>query len=444
MADVAPEEVAGAGPRVERKRWGSFKHLSGAKYDMHEDPEGEWGDAWYYDDQLIYVHKKFVAIPSASVTEDDKGELVFDRTQMTMTAITYDEMRKGCWDRDERVKDLALNYTDGSLPFPTFPRFCGQTFYEGEDKELGLACVKANNDWMVEEWCAPTNGVNLPLCLIPLWDVELAAAETKRNAERGVRAIAFSEIPTRLGLPSINTDYWDPLLQVCNDYGVTICMHVGSSSTNPIASPDSHPAVGGTLGFNNAMASLADWLFSGNLLRFPKLKLAYSEGQIGWIPYVLERADTVWEQHNSWMHTKDRIPVPLDAVLRPHLRLLHRRPPRPAVARGGGRGQHLLRDRLPAHRHDMALLGGLHREAVRRPRRADGLQGPARQRHQDAGARPGLALGAASPAATSPRNEPDLVHIGEGRDVMTRPLGPTKVSSSLALPVMVHPLECTR
>ena len=95
----------------------------------------------------------------------------------------------------ERVKDLALNYTDGSLPFPTFPRFCGQTFYENRDKELGLACVKANNDWMVEEWCAPSEGYNIPLCLIPLWDAEAAAAETRRNAERGVRAIAFSRDP---------------------------------------------------------------------------------------------------------------------------------------------------------------------------------------------------------------------------------------------------------
>ena len=277
---------------------------------MHEDPDGEWGDAWYYDDELIYVQKKFVAIPAASVSEDEQGDLVFDRTKMTMTATTYDEMRKGCWDRDERVKDLALNYTDGSLPFPTFPRFCGQTFYENKDTELGLACVKANNDWMVEEWCAPSGGYNIPLCLIPLWDAEAAAAETRRNAERGVRAIAFSEIPTRLGLPSINTDYWDPLWQVCNDYGVTVCMHVGSSSTNPVASPDSQAAVGVTLGFNNAMASLADWLFSGNLIRFPKLKLAYSEGQIGWIPYVLERADTVWEMHDSWTHAKDRLEVP--------------------------------------------------------------------------------------------------------------------------------------
>src|ERR1019366_1769669 len=144
-----PEKHRERGPRVERKKWGRFQILSGAKYDMVEDPDGEWGDAWYYDDELVYVQKKFVAIPQASTTLDANGDILFDRTQMTMTAITYDGMRKGCWDRDERVKDLALNHTDGSLPFPTFPRFCGQTFYEAKDKELALACVKANNAGMV-------------------------------------------------------------------------------------------------------------------------------------------------------------------------------------------------------------------------------------------------------------------------------------------------------
>jgi predicted TIM-barrel fold metal-dependent hydrolase len=276
---------------------------------MAEDPEGQWGDAWYYEDRLIYVHKRFVAIPQDSTTETDDG-IVFDRTKMVMAALTYDEMRKGCWDRDARIKDMALNWVDGSLPFPTFPRFCGQTFHEGNDKDLGLACVKAYNDWMVEEWCEPSGGVNIPLCLIPLWDVGAAAAETQRNADRGVRAICFSELPHHLELPTIHTGYWDPLLQVCNDTGVTLCMHIGSSSTSPAASPDAPAGAGGTLAFNNSMASLADWLFSAKLIQFPKLKLAYSEGQIGWIPYVLERADTVWEQHDSWQHSKERIPEP--------------------------------------------------------------------------------------------------------------------------------------
>ncbi len=64
------------------------------------------------------------------------------------------------------------------------------------------------------------------------------------------------------------------------------------------------------VGFNNSMASLGDYLFGGIMHRFPKLKIAYSEGQIGWIPYALERADTVWEHHDAWQHSKAKIPEP--------------------------------------------------------------------------------------------------------------------------------------
>ena len=110
-----------------------------------------------------------------------------------MTAVTYDGMRPGCYDRDARVKDFELNWIDGSLPFPTFPRFCGQTFYEADDKELALACVEAYNDWMVEEWCEPSGGMNIPLCLMPLWDVDLAVGRdpAQRRARRaGVLLLA--------------------------------------------------------------------------------------------------------------------------------------------------------------------------------------------------------------------------------------------------------------
>jgi predicted TIM-barrel fold metal-dependent hydrolase len=303
-----PAKYREKGPRIERKRWGTFEKMAGARYVNPEDPNGQWGDAWYFEDRLIYVHKRFVAIPLEATPGGDVSQ--FDRTKMVMEAVTYDEMRPGCWDRDERIKDMELNWVDGSLPFPTFPRFCGQTFYEAEDKELGLACVQAYNDWMVEEWCAPSGGMNIPLCIMPLWDVELAAQEVRRNADRGVRAFCFSELPHHLKLPTIHSNAWDPVFQVCNDNGVTLCMHIGSSSTNPAASPDAPGGVGGTLAFNNSMASMADWLFSGKLIQFPELKLAYSEGQIGWIPYALERADTVWDQHDSWQRSKERIPEP--------------------------------------------------------------------------------------------------------------------------------------
>ena len=54
-----------------------------------------------------------------------------------MTPMTYEEMRPGCYDPKARVADNELNHVAASLCFPTFPRFCGQTFTEAKDHELG-------------------------------------------------------------------------------------------------------------------------------------------------------------------------------------------------------------------------------------------------------------------------------------------------------------------
>jgi predicted TIM-barrel fold metal-dependent hydrolase len=292
-----PEKFRGRGPHVERRGIGSMKHVGGGTYEQSFDPDGPQADCWVYED-LVYINKRHVAAVG------------FDRDDMTMSPITYDEMRPGCYDPKARLEDMDLNWVDASLCFPTFPRFCGQTFSEGKDLELGLACVQAYNDWMVEEWCGDSGGRLIPLCLIPLWDADLAAAEVRRNADRGVRAVCFSEIPAHLGLPSIHSGFWDPFFEACQETSTVICMHIGSSSRMPATSGDAPAAVAASLSFNNAMASMSDFLFSGVLVRFPRLTLAYSEGQIGWIPYILERADDVWQEHRAWAGVRDIVPEP--------------------------------------------------------------------------------------------------------------------------------------
>ncbi len=292
-----PAKFRARGPRVERRGIGHMRHVGGGSYEQTFDPDGPKGDCWVYED-LVYINKRHVAAAG------------FARDDMEAVPITYDEMRPGCYDPKARLEDMDLNWTEASLSFPTFPRFCGQTFLEAKDRELAEACVTAYNDWMVEEWCGDSGGRLVPLTLIPLWDAGLAAAEVRRNASRGGRAVCFSEIPPHLGLPSIHTGYWDPFFAACQETGTTVCMHIGSSSKMPATSGDAPVAVTATLSFGNAMASLSDFLFSGVFVRFPTLKVAYSEGQIGWLPYILERADDVWTDHRAWAEVKDIIPEP--------------------------------------------------------------------------------------------------------------------------------------
>ena len=291
-----PAKYRDRGPKPLRAGIGELAYVGG-RYRITMDPEGPPTDWWIYED-LQFPYKRNIAAVG------------FDRDEMTLEGITREEMRRGCWDPKARIDDMENNHVEASLCFPTFPRFCGQTFAEAHDKEVALACVRAYNDWMVDEWCGDSGGRLIPLCLIPLWDVQLAVAEIRRNAARGVRAVCFSEIPTYLGLPSIHSGYWDPFFAECEATGTVVCMHIGSSSQMPAASPDAPPAVQATLSFNNAMASMTDYLFSGVLVRFPALKLAYSEGQMGWIPYALERADDVWREHRAWGGVRDLIPEP--------------------------------------------------------------------------------------------------------------------------------------
>ena len=292
-----PAKHRDKGPRVERRGIGTMRHVGGGTYEQTFDPDGPQADCWVYED-LVYIHKRHVAAVG------------FDRDDMTMSPMTYDEMRPGCYEPKARVDDMELNWVEASLSFPSFPRFCGQTFLEAKDRELAEACVYAYNDWMVDEWCGDSGGRLIPLPIIPLWDAELAAAEVRRNAARGARAVCFSEIPAVLGLPSIHTGDWDPFFAACAETRTVVCMHIGSSSKMPATSADAPVAVAATLSFGNAMSSLTDFLFSGVLVRFPDLKLAYSEGQIGWIPYILERADDVWLEHRAWGGVRDIVPEP--------------------------------------------------------------------------------------------------------------------------------------
>ncbi len=282
-------------PYVERRGLAGMKYTGGTTYDFDWQDDAPKADCWIYGD-LIAPHKRHVAAVG------------FSRDEMTASPITYDEMRDGCYDPKARVEDMLFDGVDSSLCFPTMPRFCGQTFSEAKDPELAMACVLAYNNWMVEEWCGDSGGRLIPLPIVPLWDVQAAAAEVRRNAARGVTAVAFSEIPAKLGLPTLHSGYWDPFFEACAETKTVVCMHIGSSSQMPATSADAPAAVAATLSFGNAMSSLTDFLFSGVLVRFPDLRLAYSEGQIGWLPYILERADDVWHEHRAWGGVADIIP----------------------------------------------------------------------------------------------------------------------------------------
>lgn len=290
-----PARFKDEGPRVVIAPHGDFTLIDGV---YHESPgDGDEMAAWWHYEDHRYQLKQIIACPGIAPE------------QVSARGVTFDDIAPGCYDPKARVADMEKNHVQASLCFPNYPRFCGQIFAERKNKELSKLCVEAYNDWMVEEWCGDSDGRLIPLCIVPLWDVQLAAAEIRRNAARAVRAVAFSEIPAWLGLPSIHSDYWNPFLEACEETDTVICMHIGSGTKTVNTGPDAPTIVAANLIACNSVSSMLDWIFSGKLEQFPKLKLLYAECQIGWIPYFIERADDTYQTH-QWAQGEKRLPNP--------------------------------------------------------------------------------------------------------------------------------------
>jgi predicted TIM-barrel fold metal-dependent hydrolase len=256
----------------------------------HMEVDDKGMDFWVYDG------KKFPSSGLSAVVGKSKEEF-------SPLPLAYSEMRPGCYDAKSRLEDMDRAGILASLCFPTLPRFCGQLFSEASDREFGLVCLKAYNDWMIEEWCGENPGRYIPLILIPIWDPQLAVAEMERCAAKGATAFAFSENFAPLGLPTIHDKdgYWNPVLQAASDLQMVASIHVGSSSQVPSIAPDSPFMANLTWGAVRTAGAMLSWLFSGHFTTYPGLKVALSEGEIGWIPYFLERAEQVLDTQRFWV-----------------------------------------------------------------------------------------------------------------------------------------------
>src|SRR6478752_6137326 len=151
-----------------------------------EDADGT--QIWHYEDKRLNL----TALTAVAG---------IPRSQWSPGPLRYNDVRPGCFDPAARVVDMNADHILMSMCFPSVTRFCGQIFWEGKDHELGLTCVKAYNDWMIEEWCGTVPGRLVPLIIVPLWDPAEAAKEIERCASLGAKGISFCENPSRLGLP---------------------------------------------------------------------------------------------------------------------------------------------------------------------------------------------------------------------------------------------------
>jgi predicted TIM-barrel fold metal-dependent hydrolase len=247
------------------------------------------------------------------IVETDQGHQVWEfegqrYTQVGMNAVAgrrpdsyslepfrFDQMRPGCYDVEARVEDMDINGVWASVNFPSqITGFCGRVFFDAADRELGLACIRAWNDWLFEEWHTPHPDRIVPLGITYLADTELAVKEIRRNAERGFTSVTFPERPHAIGLPSLwERDHWDPIIEAVVETDTVVSLHVGSSGLEVGPPGGASLQIGATLFGQMSLTACAEWLWSEYPVRYPELKIAMSEGGIGWVAMLHDRLENM-------------------------------------------------------------------------------------------------------------------------------------------------------
>jgi predicted TIM-barrel fold metal-dependent hydrolase len=213
---------------------------------------------------------------------------------VTLEPTRFEDMRRGCWDIDARIGDMDLNGVWASLNFPSqITGFSGRVFSECSDPELGVAVTRAWNDWLYDAWWQPYPDRIIPCGITFLADPVVGADEVRRNADRGFRSVTLPERPHRIGLPSLFSGYWDPILDACQETDTVVSLHVGSSGMPDMPGDAPLVALGATLFGQMSLSACAEWLWSGIPVRYPNIRIAMSEGGIGWVAMLLDRLDNI-------------------------------------------------------------------------------------------------------------------------------------------------------
>ena len=160
------------------------------------------------------------------------------------------------------------------------------------DDELAFTILKIFNDSCRDR--QQESGDRLfALPNLPLWDKAEAEKEARRCIDMGLKGFVLPDKPERLDIPSFCDDYWNPIWEMCEATDTPITFHL-NAAINPVAMTwesfnfEQRLAVASMMFSVGNAATLGNWIVSGVLDRYPKLKIGLIESGLGWVPFVVE------------------------------------------------------------------------------------------------------------------------------------------------------------
>ncbi len=261
-------------------------------------------------------HRGSWRLPRATRSGSSRGS---HYTQVGMNAVAgrrpetfglepfrFDQMRPGCYDVDARVRDMDMNGVWASVNFPSqITGFCGRVFFMAEDRELGMACIRAWNDWLYEAWHVPTPSASSRsgsrTSPTPSSPQPRSAATPSGGSRRSPsRAASRDRAADPLGPQALGSDH----------RGVVETDTVDLAARRQLRPHACTAGCSGAAARSDLVrATVSHGLCRVALVRLPAAltrtsKIAMSEGGIGWVAMLLDRLDNIVDRSRyGWAGT---------------------------------------------------------------------------------------------------------------------------------------------
>jgi predicted TIM-barrel fold metal-dependent hydrolase len=203
-----------------------------------------------------------------------------------LSGLRFDEILLGNYDGTAHMKDMELDGVDVSV---VYPAYAAQAYVE-PDRELGVACMRSFNDWMLNDFQAAEPGHIIGLPLLPVDDgMEICVAEFERCLESGARAGFLPGFPQR----PYHDPYYEPLFSRAEEAGTPLTFHRTFGGKPPAGDLSElvgmQITVAGTVNrFFSAVQPFTFMVFGGVFDRHPKLQIVAGEVNCGWLPFWVQ------------------------------------------------------------------------------------------------------------------------------------------------------------
>ena len=283
---------------------------------------------------------------------------VKEEANIALNEWTHDKVHVGAYDPKVRLEVLDECGIDAQVIFPSTIGLGGQDLGLVDDQDLCRMAIEIYNDGMAEIQADSANRL-LPMPLMPAWDVDACVLEAKRVAALGARGVNMTSDPQDLGAPDLANRAWDPFWEVCTELELPVHFHIGASVTAmtfygnyawPSHTENVKLAIGGTMLFIGNSRVVTNVILSGPVRSPPRPQdgLGRERCRLDPVHPRGARLRDGRERAEGVRRAEEAAVGVLPQQLLRHL--LVREPPQQAARphRGRRRGQHPVRDRLPA------------------------------------------------------------------------------------------------